>query len=284
MTLLSWEDVVGGRSGIDRPIDLTIGAFDGLHLGHRALIAAITEQPSEAVSLVITFRRNPAIILGKGSFPGLILSHRQTLERLQSLGVQAVAVVDFSDEMSKLSGRAFVGLLKENLGIRRIVVGHDFRFGRNRDTDAGSLSSMLAGTGIGVHVKGPVLHRGGVVSSSRIRKSIQEASFADAREMLLADHAVDLRELPVERAGAGRARIARAAVPQVLPGPGRYAVLYAACTEAGGGTRDTAGGVLLPGDLDIDADSLLLAWSGGADAAAVIFAHEKNERSFREWL
>lgn len=251
-----------GGSGLGRPVDLTIGAFDGLHAGHRSLIAAITEQPGEAVSLVLTFRRNPALVLGKGPFPGLILTHLQKLERLESMGVEAAAVVDFSDEMSKLSGKAFVGLLKENLAIRRIVVGHDFHLGRNRDTDAGSLSGMLAGTGIEVRVKGPVLHRGSVVSSSRIRKSIQEASFAEARQMLLADHALDLRELPVEREATGTVRIERSSVQQVLPPAGRYAVMCA----WGAGTGEGA-------DLDIDARWLRLAGAGAAGATTVIFAH-----------
>jgi riboflavin kinase / FMN adenylyltransferase len=259
--VLSWEELVQGGSVLDRPVDLTIGAFDGLHVGHRSLIAEITGRPGGAVSLVITFGRNPALVLGKGPFPGLILTDLQKLERLASLGVEAAAVVDFSDEMSKLTGKAFVGLLKENLAIRRIVVGHDFRFGRNRDTDAGSLSGMLAGTGIEVSVKGPVLHRGSVVSSSRIRKLIQEASFAEARQMLLADHALDLRELPVERDAAGTVQIARSAVQQVLPPAGRYPVMCARGAAAGEGA-----------DLEIDARWLKLAGSGAAGATTVIFA------------
>jgi len=278
MKVLSWDDIVRGTHGVGRPVDLTIGAFDGLHAGHRVLLSSITSSPDQATSLVVTFGTNPAVVLGKGSFAGLLLSHRQKLERLASLGVAAVAVVDFSEELSKLSGKAFIGLLRDTLAIRRIVVGHDFRFGKDRDTDDEGLRGLLAGTGIDLEVKGPVLHHGIAVSSSRIRKSIQEASFAGARAMLLADHALDLRGLAVETRGPGRLSLAREALRQVLPRNGGYRVLCLRAMPEGGEA------LKVPGRLDIDTGELRLAWEGGAEAAAVIFAQENNERSFREWL
>ncbi len=261
MRVLTWEDFTERRVRLDMPVSLTIGAFDGLHLGHRSLIAAITAGSDEALPLVITFNRNPALVLGKGEFPGLILSHQQKLERLADLGVGAVAVVDFSEELSKLSGRVFVGLLRENLVIRTIVVGYNFRFGRDRDTDAGGLEQMLRGSGTEVRVSGPVLYRGSVVSSSRIRKSIQEASFAEAREMLSADYSLDLRGLAVTRQGVV-SLIARKAMAQVLPRAGRYAV-----TCAGG-----ASGARSRGELTIGEDSLALACAEGAVGTGTTFA------------
>jgi riboflavin kinase/FMN adenylyltransferase len=261
MTVLTWADLTKRRAGLDKPVALTIGAFDGLHLGHRSLIASITTGPPEILPLVITFNRNPALVLGRGEFPGLILTHRQKLERLADLGVGAVAVVDFSEELSKLSGRVFIGLLSENLVIRTIVVGHDFRFGRDRDTDAGGLAQMLRGSGTEVRVTGPVLHREGVVSSSRIRKSIQSASFAEAREMLCADYALDLRGLPVTRQG-GVSRFPRKAVAQVLPQSGSYAVT---CTGGAAGSR-------YRGELTVEEDSLALACAECAQGAGTTFA------------
>jgi riboflavin kinase/FMN adenylyltransferase len=258
MTVLTWADFTEGRTRLDEPVALTIGAFDGLHLGHRSLIAAIREGLPETLPVVITFSLNPSLVLGRGAFPGLILSNRQKLERLASLGVGAVAVVDFSEELSKLSGRSFIGLLRENLVIRTIMVGYDFRFGRDRDTDAGGLAQMFRGTGTEVRVTGPVLHRGSVVSSSRIRKSIQDASFAEAREMLLADHSLDLRDVPVTSGGPGVSLMPRSAVSQVLPRTGRYAV---ACAGPDGAAR-------CRGELIIGEDSLALACGAGAEGAS----------------
>lgn len=262
MTVLSWEDLVAGRHGLQGPVDLTIGAFDGIHVGHRLLIREITREPRVSTSLLVTFLRNPALVLGTRPFPGLILTTRQRLERLSLLGVQAVAVVDFSEELSKLSGKAFIGLLQQALAIRRIVVGHNFRFGWHRDTDAAGLAALLSGTGTEVRVEGPVLSHGGVVSSSRIRKSIQEAAFAEAREMLLADHALDLREVPAQRVADGSLRVARAAVGQVLPPDGRYAV---SCRGAEGASSPGA-------ELRIEGESIALAGPGAAGAVEVIFA------------
>lgn len=262
MTVLSWDDLVGSGHGLAGPVDLTIGAFDGLHAGHRLLIGEITRDPGSTTSLLVTFLRNPALVLGTRPFPGLILTNRQKLERLAGLGVQAVAVVDFSEELSKLSGKAFIGLLQQALAIRRIVVGHNFRFGWHRDTDAAGLAAMLAGTGTEVLVEGPVLSRGGVVSSSRIRKSIQEAAFAEAREMLLAEHALDLREVPGRLDADGVLRVSRAQVAQVLPPDGRYAVT---CRDGEGGAAEA--------ELAIGNESLALDGPGAAGAVEVIFAH-----------
>jgi FAD synthase len=260
MIVLTWEDFTERRVRLDRPVGLTIGTFDGLHLGHRSLISAIAADSKAALPLAIAFNRNPALLLGKGEFPGLLLSHRQKLERLEALGVGAVAVVDFSEELSKLSGRVFVGLLRENLVIRTIVVGYNFRFGRDRDTDAGGLEQMLRGSGTEVRVTGPVLHRGSVVSSSRIRKTIQEASFAEAREMLSTDHSLDLRGLPVTRQGLV-SLIARKAVTQVLPRAGRYTVT---CMRG-------ASGAACNGELTVGEDSLALACAEGVDTTFAIF-------------
>jgi len=110
-------------------------------------------------------------------------------------------------------------------------------------------------------VTGPVLHRGSVVSSSRIRKSIQDASFAEAGEMLLEDHSLDLRDLPVTPGGPGVSLIPRSAVSQVLPRSGRYPV---ACAGQDGAVR-------CRGELTVGEDLLVLACASGAESATVMF-------------
>ncbi len=114
----------------------------------------------------------------------------------------------------------------------------------------------------------PVLNRGEVVSSSRIRKSIQEAAFADAREMLLADHAIDLRDVPVRRRDDGSLRAARASIGQVLPRDGRYAV------QCRGGEGPAGTGA--EAELLIEGESLTLAGPGAAGADRVVFAHRQE--------
>ena len=115
--------------------------------------------------------------------------------------------IDFSNEMSNLSGKAFISLLKENLTIEKIVVGYNFRFGRAREAGSGDLREMLVDTGIEVRVTDPVLRGDAIVSSSRIRKTIQEGDFAEARAMLLADYSLDMRGVDCRGEGPGGAAL-----------------------------------------------------------------------------
>ena len=209
---------------LDRPVRLTVGVFDGLHLGHRRLMEEIAARPAEAVPLVITFRGNPAVRFKPRPFPGFILSYPQKLDRLASLGVSAVVAIDFSEELSNLSGEDFVGLLRENLTIQKIVVGQNFRFGKNRNSGTDDLKGMLSDSRIEVTVTEPVYWGGGMVSSTRIRQSLERAEFADAGSMLGTAYALDIADVPRERVDERTARFARADITQVIPPVGSYRV------------------------------------------------------------
>lgn len=198
-------------------------------------------------------------MLDPAHFPGLILSYRQKLARLADVGVGAVVEIDFSGEMSNLSGKAFIGLLRENLTIEEIVVGYNFRFGRAREAGSGDLKEMLVDTGIELRVTDPVLRGREIVSSSRIRKTIQDADFAETRAMLLADYSLDLRGVGCRPDGAGVVSIRRSEIEQVLPHPGRYRV------------DCEAGGRRSPAELAIGADSLTLDAGGIMNPAAITF-------------
>lgn len=259
MKVAAWSDLLAGRESFRQPVRLSIGVFDGLHQGHRRLLKAITEGPETAIPLVITFVRSPAQVLAHRPFPGLILSRAQKLARFASVGISAVVEIDFSDEMSHLSGKAFISLLKENLTIEKIVVGYNFRFGRAREAGSGDLREMLMDTGIDVRVTDPVLRGDSIVSSSRIRKTIQEGDFAEARAMLLADYSIDLRGVGPAGGGTSERSIPRTAIEQVLPAPGRYAVFV----ESGGG-RSAA-------EVVVGEDVVTLAGRDIADVTEIIF-------------
>jgi riboflavin kinase / FMN adenylyltransferase len=224
MIVVKWDELLTRTPPLDGPVCLTVGVFDGLHLGHRRLIEGITAGPPGALPLVITFRDSPALRLMPGSFPGFILSYPQKLDRLASLGVGAVAAIDFSEELSNLSGKAFIGLLRENLTIQKIVVGKNFRFGKNRSSGTGDLREMLSDSGIEIEVTEPVSWGGGMVSSSRIRAALGRAEFADVRSMLASDYAIDLEGVAAERVDAESVRIRRVDMSQVVPPEGEYAV------------------------------------------------------------
>ncbi len=246
MRVVSWPELLAGREKIEERVRLSVGVFDGLHVGHRALLREIVDATGPGSAVVVTFPRNPLQFLAPARFPGLILSYQQKLSRLSGLGIDVIVAIDFSDEMSNLSGKAFISLLRENLDIEKIVVGENFRFGRSREAGSGDLKEMLFNTGVEVQVSQPVLRDNAVVSSSRIRKTIQEADFAEARAMLLADYSLDLRGVSGRKWGAGTTLFDRSDIEQVLPSPGRYKVQ---CDHEG---------KLCDAELEVLADAILL--------------------------
>jgi riboflavin kinase / FMN adenylyltransferase len=258
MTVIEWPELAGGRLK-NRRVRLTIGVFDGLHLGHRSLMKSVVDGPPDALPLVITFRESPALLLAPESFPGLILSSQQKLVRLDTLGIGGVVLIDFSSEMSNLSGEAFIALLKENLAIEKIVVGSNFRFGRGREAGPGDLKEMLSDTGTEVQVTEPVLWGDRVVSSSRIRKTIQEASFSEAHAMLAAAYAIDLRGAHADRIGAHAIRVGGKELKQVLPRVGTYPVT---CQGEAGPA---------PGEVEIRETCLILDSPVADTATSIIF-------------
>jgi len=255
--LIPWAELGRPDGAVRAPVRLTIGVFDGVHLGHRGLIQRILAGDAGRVPLVVTFKQNPQLILAPDAFPGSITTYAQKLERLETLGVQAVVPIDFSNELSKLSGKAFLGALRENLTIEKIVVGYNFRYGKGRSAGTDDLRGTFAGTGTDVEVAEPVLWGDSAVSSSRIRKTVLEAEFGAAREMLAAPFSVDLRGVPLERLGDGCFRVERRILGQVLPPAGTYRV---SC-EGQGGT----------GSLTVAADHLVLEGLLGWDTRPIGF-------------
>jgi len=260
MTILNWLDLLERRTPLDRPVRLTVGVFDGLHVGHRRLLEEITGGGADLLPVVITFSRSPVVVRSPDDFAGSILTHRQKMERIASLGVEAAVVIDFSEEMSNLSGEAFVRLLRENLTIQKIVVGQNFRFGKKRISGTDDLKEMLSDTGIEVLVTEPVLRGGSMVSSSRIRAVIRSGKLGEAREMLAAPYAIDLRGVGKRFSNGSILRIPRSEIAQVLPPAGEYAVN----SESPAGTAS--------GTCRVDNDSLTLAAGNCGNAAMVVFS------------
>jgi riboflavin kinase/FMN adenylyltransferase len=225
MTVVTWSDFLSGKRPRTEAVNLTVGVFDGVHLGHRRLLSEVTGR--RGLSLVVTFVENPAYLLSRDGFQGSILTFRQKMERFEALSVDFVVAIDFSEQLSRLSGKAFIGLLRENLTIKKIAVGFNFRFGRGRDTDADALRKMFRGSESEVSVAEPVLYDGSAVSSSRIRACIGEGAFRDAREMLGTGHCLDLRDVPAASDTLGDNRIKsirKSDIRQCLPAAGSYPV------------------------------------------------------------
>ena len=123
---------------------LTIGVFDGVHLGHQFLIGKLKEQAAEngLLSTVVTFHRHPRLVLSPQSKITYLTSLEERIRLLEGLGVEHVVTLSFTPELSQLSAREFIALLKRYLRMRQLVVGPDFALGRGREGTASTLKAL----------------------------------------------------------------------------------------------------------------------------------------------
>ena len=166
---------------------VAIGTFDGVHLGHRALISrAIAEAAARGTSsAIVTWDRHPAATLRPDKMPPLLCSPERKIELLAERGEDILAVLPFDEELSQWSAERFVeDVLVKGLASRLIVVGEDWRFGKGAAGDVKLLTEM--GGSLGFEVVGMALERSGEepVSSSRIRKLIAAGDLDGAAGLL----------------------------------------------------------------------------------------------------
>ncbi len=153
---------------------LTIGVFDGVHLGHKQLLSKLKEKAREKdlKSGVITFSQHPQEVLSPRTRLPNLTDLDQRRELLKNEGIDVVIILPFDAEMAKLSARQFVSLLKKHLRLRSLVVGPDFALGREREGDAAALRALGKEMGFTVTVVPPMKIKGEVVSSTAIRAAL----------------------------------------------------------------------------------------------------------------
>ncbi len=189
---------------LPRPAAVAVGNFDGLHLGHRKILSRLCglARKKGLRSLVLTFEPHPERALGKSSVL-LIDTPAQRLERLRGTCVDAAAVIPFDGSFSNLGCREFVeGILRDRLGAREVVVGGDFRFGRNRRGDASWLRELGRRAGMGVHLVAPAVRAGRTVSSTAVRGLLRRGRVDEAAALLGRPYEISGRVVP----GAARGR------------------------------------------------------------------------------
>jgi riboflavin kinase/FMN adenylyltransferase len=155
------------------PCATTIGNFDGVHLGHQALMKRVASLAAERgwKAAVLTFDPHPAKIVAPTRAPRLIMTTDQRAEVMGSLGIQEVLVLPFTRELSQLSPEEFVrNVLVDAMQVRAVLVGEDFRFGHKQAGDTDLLTKLGAQYGFEVDPINPVNVRGERVSSSLVRQ------------------------------------------------------------------------------------------------------------------
>jgi len=176
---------------------LTIGNFDGVHRGHKALVETITEwrrahtgQP-EIRSLVLTFEPHPIEILKPGTFVPRLSTLKDKIHLLQNLGVDEVKVVPFTSTFAETAAKDF--FMQHLVRLHKpafIAVGHNFYFGHNREGTPGKIIDWAREAGISAQLVAPIEADGGIISSSRIRKLIMDGQMVPASRLLGRDYAI----------------------------------------------------------------------------------------------
>jgi phosphoribosyl 1,2-cyclic phosphate phosphodiesterase len=166
---------------------LAIGNFDGIHLGHQAILRATVERAHalNAVSTALTFDPSPRKVLHPESAPPRLSTNAQRLEWFNALSLEAVVVLPFTLDLARLSPAEFVEqILVRDLCIKAVLVGENFRFGHKQAGDVKLLSELGAMHGFAVVIVPPVVYRGEVVSSTIIRREVAEGDVSHAARLL----------------------------------------------------------------------------------------------------
>jgi riboflavin kinase/FMN adenylyltransferase len=178
-------------SSADVPVALTIGNFDGIHRGHQAMIARLTEAAGdlELQSAVMTFDPHPREFFAKDAAPPRLSSLRDKLERFAAHGVDRVYVARFDAALASQTPTEFIEhVLQERLGVRWLLVGEDFRFGKGR---AGDLATLRrAAKRFSVEAMATVSVGGVRASSTAIRAALAGGDLAKARDLLGRPYAI----------------------------------------------------------------------------------------------
>ncbi len=169
-----------------RDMLLTIGVFDGVHLGHQHLIAELTElaRKQGLVSGVITFSQHPKGVLAPQSRLPFLTDLERRTELLKAEGVDEVIPLTFTTELSKLSPKEFLELLKKHLRLKGLVVGPDFALGKDREGDTNVLRQLGETMGFSLTVVPPLKINGEVVSSTAIRQALAEGDMKRAQRLM----------------------------------------------------------------------------------------------------
>jgi phosphoribosyl 1,2-cyclic phosphate phosphodiesterase len=166
---------------------LAIGNFDGIHLGHQAILRTVVERAHElnAISTVLTFDPSPRKVLKPDSAPLRISTNAQRMEWFGMIGLEAAVVLPFTMELSRLSPEDFVEqILVRELEVRALLVGENFRFGHKQAGDVSLLRELGAKHQFEVVVVPPVVYRGEIVSSTVIRREVAAGNVAHAARLL----------------------------------------------------------------------------------------------------
>lgn len=195
---------VNGLRGRGAGCAVTIGTYDGIHLGHQALLMRVSEHAArlDAPAVLLTFEPTPREYLVPANPPARLTSLRERWRILEPLGVDYLWLLRFNEALRNLSAEGFAQLLARALAPRVVVVGHDFRFARHGEATAPMLAEAGKRLGFEVEVLPAVTLEGERISSSGVRAALARSDFELARRWLGRPWSMRGRVQPGSRLGA----------------------------------------------------------------------------------
>jgi riboflavin kinase/FMN adenylyltransferase len=183
---------------------VAIGNFDGLHLGHQAILAVLQRRGLEAglPAAVLTFEPHPREFFQPAQAPARLMRLRDKAEWLAGIGIAELRVLRFDAALVATDAERYIDrYLVRALGARQVVIGDDFRFGKDRGGDAALLTRAGAARGFGVDVVPALMIGGARASSTRIRAALATGDLVEARALLGRDYRICGRVMRGERLG-----------------------------------------------------------------------------------
>jgi riboflavin kinase/FMN adenylyltransferase len=165
---------------------VTIGSFDGVHLGHQSLIKELVESAhgDDNPAIVITFWPHPATFFHRVPQSYALTSPEERTFLIKKLGVDEVITLGFNEALSELDALSFMSKIKDLLDVRKLIVGPNFTLGKNRSGDNEQLRQIGKKIGFSVEVKEPFLIQDKLISSSQIRQDLASNQVRDANQKL----------------------------------------------------------------------------------------------------
>jgi riboflavin kinase/FMN adenylyltransferase len=165
---------------------IALGSFDGLHIGHLSLINKVVEiaKKNNGKSIVFTFKNHPRTLIDKENVPKLLMDNDKKVEILKNHNVDIVCFQEFNLEFMKMTPKEFVEFLVFKYNIKGFVVGFNYKFGYKNLGDVEFLKKLQSEYGYELYVMEPCTYKDEVISSTRIRKALEEGEVFEAAKML----------------------------------------------------------------------------------------------------
>lgn len=280
-----------GLTPTDRGAAAAIGNFDGVHLGHRAVIDLARDEAARlnAPLGVMTFEPHPREYFAPDVPPFRLMNRTARAHRLEKIGVERLFELPFDAELAALTPDAFAReVIARGLGLRHVVIGADFRFGKGRAGDAAMLQALGAEHGFGVTVSPLIALEAGEVSSTAIRHALSEGRPRDAAAMLGHWHRLEGEVIHGEKRGRelGYPTANMGVAGLHMPRFGVYAVKIDVLNGPHAGSYDGAASIgVRPmfGENQPNCETFLFDFSGdlyGAEISVALVDYLRGEERF----